>query len=102
MNQHGGLVHFAFEQLGQSLEGAFNTLVDCNALVQHRLFEYPGHHFGFDAGVANTQAKSPVLVRTQLCVDVPQAVVTGVAAAKFKFRLAWNDVHIVMHDQNQL
>ena len=49
--------------------------------------------------MANTQTQPPIVASTQLRMNVTQAVMTRMAAAKLEFDLARNNVQFVMGNQ---
>lgn len=92
----------AFEQVGQGFECALNGLINCNAVVERRFFEHPMDHVRLVARVSNAQAQSPILIGAELCMNVPQTVVPGMATAEFEFGFARCNVQLVVDNQNFL
>ena len=100
VNQHGGFFHFPVNQHGQRLQTAGQGVFNGRAVLLRGLLQHPIDHFGFVTRVAHADAQAPVVGAAELGVNVAQTVVTGVAAAKFKFELARHDIELVMCHQN--
>lgn len=64
--------------------------------------EYIAGHFAAVAGVADTDAQSLKLVGAQVSDGIPQAVVSAMSAAFFKFGGAGRDIEFVVSDENLL
>ena len=51
--------------------------------------------------MTDPEPQSPVVGRSELRVDVAQAVVTGMAATKLELRVARREIELVVHDENR-
>ena len=98
----GGFVHLTAEQIGQCLDAAADGLVDGDACVLRWFLQHPAYDGFFVSGVANADFQAPILVASQLRMNVAQAIVASVAAAEFEFGLLGRNVELVMRHQNLL
>ena len=71
-------------------------------LVGRRFFQHPVGYFSLDARVPDANAQAPVIGRTELGMNIPQAVVPGMAAPALEFHLAGGDVQFIVRHQDFL
>src|SRR5690606_25507284 len=84
----------------QDAEGAFDRLVDRRAVLRRRTTQHIARDGVLVAGMADADAKPPVVVRPHALRDVAQAVVPADAAALLEPRDARRKVELVVRDED--
>src|SRR5690606_5798877 len=96
---HGAL-QIARDAKRQDAEGAFDRLVDRRAVLRRRTTQHIARDGVLVAGMADADAKPPVVVRPHALRDVAQAVVPADAAALLEPRDARRKVELVVRDED--
>ena len=99
----GGLSNLPFENQIGVLEQYRDGFIQHFLLFSAGAVQYEISHTLLQvqaARVANADACAPELVAAQMCVHVFQAIVPRVAAPLFDFNLPWQQIKLVMGDQN--
>ncbi len=63
-------------------------------------FKHPVQDLGFDAWVSDAHPQSPVLIASELGVDVSQSVVSSMSSTKFELGLSRHDVKLIVNHQD--
>ena len=100
--QQHGFVHVTSHESRKRFKRPVYTLVNGNSVIQRWFFKHPVDDLRLVSGMAYAQAQTPIVAGAKLGVNVPQAVMAGVAAAEFEFDLPRGDAEFIMGDQNFL